>query len=376
MNGGNANSGSRRMVWPTTWLAILLAPTALVAQEIRDRNLPAAGAELGRGVGESRYLAPSMPAPGAFKLGIYGRNTETGVQVTQVLPSSVAQRAGLETGDVIVNVAGYQVGLLEGRLFDLGDELARRVDGFGRANLLVRNRRDGQLVNVRVQFTPAWRVISATIQTRDRVPLPSTAVLKLRLLDITRPQWRDVVIAQQETTDLRRWPVLLRLEIDPTTIRANHRYALDAQVTDRGRTMLQTAAPLPVLLSASGDQVELWISTAAVRPPTGIVPYDQISQWYQQYLGRPPTGREMSAWQSDLDQGKTLTEVQAGILSSSEFFDRQQGDRDRYVDEVYRLLRGAGPTPQQRQKLREQLERQGDVRHRFLQELLRERNEP
>ena len=108
----------------------------------------------------------------------------------------------------------------------------------------------------------------------------------------------------------------------------------------------------------------------------GIVPYDQISQWYQQYLGRKPTGREMSAWQSDLDQGKTLAEVQAGILSSSEFFDLQKGDRDRYVDEVYRQLRGAAPTPQQRQKLHEQLERQGDVRHRFLQDLLRERNEP
>jgi hypothetical protein len=201
-------------------------------------------------------------------------------------------------------------------------------------------------------------------------------VLKLRLLDITRPQWRDVVIAQQETTDLRRWPVLLRFEIDPETIRGGHRYALDARVTDRGRTILQTAAPIPVPLSESGDQVELWISTAAVHPPAGIVPYDQISQWYQQYLGRQPTGREMSAWESDLDQGKTLADVQAGILSSSEFFDRLQGDRDRYVDEVYRQLRGAAPTPQQRQKLREQLERQGDVRHRFLQDLLREGKEP
>jgi uncharacterized lipoprotein YbaY len=63
-------------------------------------------------------------------------------------------------------------------------------------------------------------------------------VLKLRLLDITRPQWRDVVIAQRETTDLRRWPVLLRFEIDPATIRGGHRYALDARVTDRGRTIL------------------------------------------------------------------------------------------------------------------------------------------
>jgi len=82
----------------------------------------------------------------------------------------------------------------------------------------------------------------------------------------------------------------------------------------------------------------------------------------------------MSAWQADLDRGHSLEDVEATILSSSEFFDRQQNDPDRYVDEVYRQLNGTTPTPQQHQSLREQLQRQGEVRYRFTQDLLQRRS--
>ncbi|MCU0962747.1 MAG: substrate-binding domain-containing protein [Pirellulaceae bacterium] len=105
-------------------------------------------------------------------------------------------------------------------------------------------------------------------------------------------------------------------------------------------------------------------------PGSEIVPYEQIVQWFERFLGRRPSSQELSAWQSDLERGKSLADVQAGILSSSEFFERQQNDRDRFVDEVYRQLNGTAPTPEQHQSLLDRLERQGDVRHRFTQELL------
>ncbi len=351
---------------------LVIAISVAQGQGTRNREQSNSPANPRGGTAQPQYLPPGTRPPNAYKLGVYGQNTETGVQLTQVLPSSVAQRAGLESGDVIVTVGGYQVGYVAGRLYDLGDELARRVDSRGLANLLVRNQRNGRLVNVPVQFFATQRVVSGNVSTRDRVTPSPTSVLTVRLLDVTRPQWQNVAIAEVNLAVPRRWPASFRLEVDPANIYSGHRYAVDARVTDRGRVILRTAATMPVRLSESGDRVDLRLVSAGNRHPGGIFPFEQISQWYEQYLGRRPTTREVSAWQADLESGKSLDDVQAGLLSSSEFFDHQQNDRDRYVDEVYRQLNGTPPTPGQHQTLREQLERQGDVRQRFTRDLLQQ----
>ena len=105
-----------------------------------------------RGAPEGRFLPPGQRPPSTFRLGIYSRNTPTGVAVTSVNPGSVANSSGIEAQDIIIAVNGYQVGIVNGRTYDIADELARRVDAQGRVVLLVRNHRDGQLVNIPVQF--------------------------------------------------------------------------------------------------------------------------------------------------------------------------------------------------------------------------------
>jgi len=352
----------------------MLVAAAGYGQEMRDRELPGVVSSPQSSLIDPQYLPPGIRPPGTFKLGIMARNTQTGVQLTQVLPNSVAQRAGLEAGDTIVNVEGYQVGYVSGRLYDLGDELSRRVDSLGRVTLLVRNHRDGRLVNVAVQFIAETRTVSGNVHAKGTNSLGRTAVLTVRLLDVTRPHWRDVTVAEVNLDVPRRWPAPYRLNVDPSSLRAGHRYAVDARVTDRGQMVWQTAGPTRIAMSESGDRVDLTLVSAGSRPGAGIVPYEQISQWYERYLGRRPSDREMSAWQADLDRGHSLEDVEATILSSSEFFDRQQNDPDRYVDEVYRQLNGTTPTPQQHQSLREQLQRQGEVRHRFMQDLLQRRS--
>lgn len=105
-------------------LAFLTGERPVAAQESRDRDSgPAQSAPVGAET-QSRYLPPGGQPSGTYKLGITPRNTDTGVQILQVATGSVAQRSGLEPNDVIVNVAGYQVGLVGGRLYDIGDELA------------------------------------------------------------------------------------------------------------------------------------------------------------------------------------------------------------------------------------------------------------
>ena len=77
--------------------------------------------------------------------------------MTDVIRDTPAWDAGLETGDTIVTVDGYQIGFVNNQLYSLGDELQRRADRYGRVTLLVQNRRNGRLVNVDVQLDRSLR---------------------------------------------------------------------------------------------------------------------------------------------------------------------------------------------------------------------------
>lgn len=90
------------------------------------------------------------PEQNHWKLGVYAHYSDHGVLITRVVPGSAAQRVGLERGDRIVTVNGFQVGWINDRLFPLDAEFQRRADRFGRVLLLVQNVRTSQLVNLDV----------------------------------------------------------------------------------------------------------------------------------------------------------------------------------------------------------------------------------
>jgi membrane-associated protease RseP (regulator of RpoE activity) len=96
--------------------------------------------------------------PGDGKLGVWAYNTESGVVVTRVAPDSPAARRGLEPGDRIVSVGGYQVGYVGDLLYPLGYEVQRQADGRGEVLLLVQNVRDKDLMNLTVQLDRGGRV--------------------------------------------------------------------------------------------------------------------------------------------------------------------------------------------------------------------------
>jgi hypothetical protein len=110
------------------------------------------------GMAPEARIAPGQPhariAPPAagWKLGVYAFNTPAGVRITRVQPGGAAARAGLEVGDVIVTVNGYQIGYVGSRVFSLGDELQRRAGPQGEVLLLVQNVRNRELVNMDVRL--------------------------------------------------------------------------------------------------------------------------------------------------------------------------------------------------------------------------------
>lgn len=343
-------------------------------------GLPAAArqATTGEQPAGVRYLPPAAVQPGRYVLGINVRNTPTGVEIVSVNQGGVGQRSGLEAGDVIVAVEGVQVGFVGDRLNDLGDEIARRVDGAGRVNLLLRNRRTGGLVQVPVQFTAAAsRAVTGRIFVQPGVVVPGSAVVTIRVLDVTQPQWQNVAVVQGQAA-INALPFPYRLDLPP--LPQHHRYAVDARIEDRGRVLAQTQSATMLAAVDRDQQVDLTLGGFGTAPtPTpsvggtpGVPPRDQIDRWIQLYLGRPPRPFETEIWLATLQRGRGLPAVQAGLLSSSELFERQGRSRDLYVAEVFRLLYGTPPNPAQLADLRARYDRAFGVRLRFVEDLLRQ----
>ena len=345
-------------------------PPRATAQDARSRDDSAWGPK----GGQARYLPPAIAhRPGAYRLGINVQNSPVGVQVVNVGPGSVAQAAGLEAGDTIVAVEGFQVGFVGERLFDLGDEIARRIDATESVLLLIRNGRTGGLANVPVRFAAATRAVSGRLLSDGRTRLPSSAVIIVRVLDVTYPQWQNVAVVQTQLP-AGDFPLGYRFELP--VLPAGHRYAIEARAEHGGRVVLQTGQPTPLAAVDRDQQVDLVLlgppGAVSVAPNPSLQPRDQIDQWIRGYLGRPPRAFETEVWLAELTRGRSLTNVQAGILSSSELFERQGRSPDLYVAEVFRLLTGVPPTPAQFADLRSRYNQALGVRLQFVEGLLRQ----
>jgi len=353
----------RAAVWVAAACAVPMDPAS--AQDVRDRD-----AAVTPVAADARFLPPGS-RPASYRLGINVQNSPTGVLVASVSPGSLAQSVGIEPGDTIVCVSGYQVGYVGDRLFDLGDEIARRVDASQAATLLVRDGRSGVLENVPVRFGAASRAVTGRVFSADNQRLPGSAVAVVRVLDVTYPQWQDVVVAHGSLPSAG-FPASYRLDLP--LLAPGHRYAVDARVDHGGRVLMQTGQATPLAAVDRDQQVDLVLvgRQQPTQPQATLQPRDEIDQLIRRYLGRPPRSLEIEVWMAELSRGRSLANVQAGILASSELFERCGRNRDIYVAEVYRLLYGGPPGPAEMANLRTRYDQAVGVRLRFVEGLLQQ----
>ncbi|MFO1093578.1 MAG: hypothetical protein U0992_09735 [Planctomycetaceae bacterium] len=131
---------------------------------------------------------PNMPSRGPrWRLGVYSQDTNIGVKILRTAPNSPADRAGLEPNDVIVNVAGYQVGIVNGQQYDCGNEFELRADSQGNCMLLVLDSRSRTVVNLPIQLESRLALITGTIAYRNRYVLPPNAVALVELREASLP---------------------------------------------------------------------------------------------------------------------------------------------------------------------------------------------
>jgi uncharacterized lipoprotein YbaY len=357
-------------------VASMAATDAAAQATIRSRDLMSDWTNLGNPAPQTAYVPSWNAQPNSWRLGVAIENADTGVVLTDVERGMPAESAGLERGDVIVNVEGFQVGYVDGALYDLGDEIRRRVDQQGKIDFLIYDQRRRQLKSLPVTLVQQKAGgVRGEVVCRERITLTQQAVLTVRLRDVTYPNWQNVEVGQHVIPNPKHPPIPYSIQFDRSQIYADHRYELDAWLVDRGQIVLQSPSPVAVspLSSNSPVQVTL-VRVGGSTPPNNayaVGQLDQINQWYHQYLRRDATSQELAAWQNYLQAGKSPQDILAYILGSPEYFDRMGNQRDPYLTEIYRNLLGRQPTTAELQQFLAQYQQYGGARTDFVRDVLR-----
>ncbi|KAA5540915.1 PDZ domain-containing protein [Roseiconus nitratireducens] len=296
-----------------------------------------------------------------WTLGISGTNTDTGVVVDQVANNSAAARAGINRGDTIVSVDADRVGLVAGKVFELGDELNHHADSGGRVQLLIQDGRSLRLRSIVAQMSDRQAGLAGTLL----VPggrLPSDAVVSVQLENVSRPHY----VVRNGEISFRVPPyssnqIPFNLNYDPNYIVASDTYRVRASVTSGGRLIYETRQPAYVLTQGNPSSVQLRLDPPSYVAATGATNvnqggvftagyanYDYISQQvtaaYERYLGRRPSAMELAAWHQVPDTQYRLSRLPLELMGSQEYYDRTGNNNLVWVRQVFGEVIGRTPT--------------------------------
>lgn len=277
-----------------------------------------------------------------WQLGAVIQNTPSGVLVQQVAPGGVADRSGLKPGDVIVSVAGTQVGYTNGRVVDLIYEINRRVNANGSVRLTVLDSAIRQLRTIDLNISQRPNT-SGIVSGRVFVDFNNMAygnnTIKVELLNTSRPYLN----ASGGNTYVQAYgsgPFPFSIYTNPSYLNPSDRYRLVATLYDVNRQVvaystLDIGAPIAgntanydLRLQPAQASVPNYAASYGYYYPSQNVVYDA----FRQYLNRDPSASEAQAWQQQLAYGSSnTTEMKAEIIASPAFYDRVGNNPDQFI---------------------------------------------
>ncbi|RMF40321.1 MAG: hypothetical protein D6753_11930 [Planctomycetota bacterium] len=297
-----------------------------------------------------------------WRLGVRGENSEVGVVVRQVQPGSAADRARIEVDDIIVCVAGYQVGLVDGRLYDLADEINRRASETGVVSLVVQDHRSLRLARVRVQLDNSQQLLRGQLVLPGTGSLPPDAVITVQIENVTRPYF------QVRNGQIRLRPtgantIPFEIAYDPAYIYPEDIYQVRAYVTSGGRTIMDTPQPVRVLTQNNPREVKLQLqplaTTVSTTSPGSVVTAgypnfnaidEQLVAMYRHYLNRDPTLLELAALRTIPGIEAKLKELPLELMASQEYFDAAGNNNNVWLDRVFEEIVKRPPSAQEHEQ--------------------------
>jgi putative lipoprotein len=364
-------------ITPTTSVPTTVTPTATVPG-FRDRIATTTGA--GGAVSPMLVSTPTVPGMSSrgprWRLGVYSQDTDVGVRILRTVPNSPADRAGLEPNDVIVAVAGYQVGIVNGQQYDCGYEFERHADSQGNCMLLVLDSRNGQLTNLPIKLESRLAKVSGSIAYRDRIFLPQNAVATVELREAYNASSPGIAIGHQHISEIRQIPIPFEVEYDPGDVNPRKTYIVTATITAANRPLYSTVQQYAVITNGRPQTASIEVvkatsdlQTAANDERAQIE--QQIINYFQTYYGRPPKPAELPMWTAYLERpGRSMFDVQAEMASNTAVYNRCQGDDARYIELLHEAVLGKKPDPRELEYWMAKLDESGGLRRPVAEEFL------
>ncbi len=309
-----------------------------------------------------------------WRIGLYSLDTGTGVQIVRVSPGSPADLAGLEPDDMIVAVAGYQVGLIENSRRELGQVFNDYAGPDGHVNLLVQDHRSNGLTNLHVHLESRLQTIEGTVTFRDQVRMPSNAQVKIELYETIR-QGVSYPIVSKTISDWQRQPIPFTLEYDPSLIDSRRQYNVHATIVADNRTYYQTRNPYPVITEGYPRVVDIRMYSTNSSDGGGFAnnrdeQLEQIVEWIREYMNRDIRPGERQVYTSSVDRGESLDEIRAQLLGRPEFYNRSGHDDEAYIRNLYEVVLNRRPTQTEVNAWLRQLDAQNGIRTNLAREFL------
>jgi len=109
-------------------------------------------------------------------------------------------------------------------------------------------------------------VVSGTVTYLQRMALPPTAVIDLKLQDVSPAGAPATLIAEQRiTTDGKQVPIPFELKFDAVKIDQKHQYAVSARITVDGQLWFVSDTAYPVITQGHPSKVNLTLKQVRVH---------------------------------------------------------------------------------------------------------------
>lgn len=301
---------------------------------------------------DPRYVPPTPPPP-RWRLGLRVQNRDTGAVITQIVPNSAASRAGLEAGDLIINVDGTQVGYVNGQLRDVAEECYRKADANGMVRLLIRNARNGQVLNAPLQLDRyVINRVTGTLATDQPNFFTNSATAVVKLVELSQWNGRPTVVTEDRQRCPGRFPMSFNLEYNPSELDPSRRLGVEAEIVENGRVLFRTRTPYDV---PQGGRVDLLLTSTGGPPlppnPGPNPPWwrpsptDEIRTWYRRYFFRDPGPNSIDHYLTLTQRGYSIRDIRIQMLASSDFFEMCGLQPNQFVARIHELTRGGPPNP-------------------------------
>ncbi|ELR99074.1 YbaY family lipoprotein [Gloeocapsa sp. PCC 73106] len=112
--------------------------------------------------------------------------------------------------------------------------------------------------------------IQGTVTYRERMALPPSAVIQIKLLDVSLQDTKALEIATQTiVTEGKQVPIAFELTFDPQLIQKERTYAVRAEIYLNDQLMFTTTEVYPVLTAGHGTDVNLTLQRVSGNQLSG-----------------------------------------------------------------------------------------------------------